>query len=106
MFLDRDSLPPRSEDGFETPAELLGLLWLETWHEGVEEASRLYFGEGNVSGMLELLPPLHEILEKGAETRHASPFDCATNGLRPPPLPAGDKRRTLSGHQVASITLK
>jgi FKBP12-rapamycin complex-associated protein len=46
----------------------VAILWLETWHEGLEDASRLYFGEGNASGMLELLLPLHENLEKGAET--------------------------------------
>lgn len=47
----------------------VAILWLEMWHEGLEDASRLYFGEGNVAGMLDLLFPLHEMLEKGAETR-------------------------------------
>jgi FKBP12-rapamycin complex-associated protein len=42
----------------------VAILWLEMWHEGLEDASRLHFGEGNVSGMLDLLLPLHEKLEK------------------------------------------
>lgn len=36
------------------------------WHEGLEEASRLYFGEHNIEGMLKVLEPLHEMLEEGA----------------------------------------
>ena len=52
----------------------VAILWLEMWHEGLEDASRLYFGEENVSGMLDLLLPLHEMLEKGAETRRENEF--------------------------------
>jgi serine/threonine-protein kinase mTOR len=52
----------------------VAILWLETWHEGLEDASRLYFGEGNVSGMLDLLLPLHEQLERGPETRREIDF--------------------------------
>lgn len=52
----------------------VAILWLETWHEGLEDASRLYFGEGNVSGMLDLLLPLHEQLEKGPETQREIDF--------------------------------
>lgn len=36
------------------------------WHEALEEASRLYFGEHNIEGMLKVLEPLHEMLEEGA----------------------------------------
>lgn len=36
------------------------------WHEALEEASRLYFGEHNIEGMLKALEPLHEMLEEGA----------------------------------------
>ena len=50
------------------------ILWLETWHEGLEDASRLYFGEGNVLAMLDLLLPLHETLESGAETHKEHDF--------------------------------
>lgn len=35
------------------------------WHEALEEASRLYFGEHNIEGMLKVLEPLHEMLEEG-----------------------------------------
>mmetsp|Transcript_48383 Transcript_48383/g.54822 ORF Transcript_48383/g.54822 Transcript_48383/m.54822 type:complete len:3288 (-) Transcript_48383:257-10120(-) len=64
------------EEALMVSSELIrvAILWLETWHEGLEEASRLYFGEGNVSGMLDLLLPLHEKIEKGAETRRESEF--------------------------------
>lgn len=59
------------EEALMVSSELIrvAILWLETWHEGLEDASRLYFGERNVTGMLELLLPLHEKLESGAETR-------------------------------------
>lgn len=64
------------EEALMVSSELIrvAILWLETWHEGLEEASRLYFGEGNVSGMLDLLVPLHEKLEKGPETRREGDF--------------------------------
>ena len=37
----------------------------EQWHEGLEDASRLYFGDGNVRGMLDTLLPLHVQLTAG-----------------------------------------
>ena len=47
----------------------MAILWHEMWHEGLEEASRLYFGESNVDGMLSTLLPLHEMMkERGATT--------------------------------------
>lgn len=52
----------------------VAILWLETWHEGLEEASRLYFVEGNVSGMLDILLPLHEKVEAGPETQLENDF--------------------------------
>ena len=52
----------------------VAILWLELWHEGLEDASRLYYGEGNVSGMLDVLLPLHQQLEKGASTRREQEF--------------------------------
>jgi FKBP12-rapamycin complex-associated protein len=42
----------------------VSILWHEMWHEGLEEASRLYFGEHNVEGMLATLEPLHAMLEQ------------------------------------------
>ena len=33
----------------------VAILWNEQWHEGLEEASRLYFGENDIEGMLATL---------------------------------------------------
>ncbi len=67
------------EDALMVSSELIrvAILWLEQWHEGLEDASRLYFGEGNVNGMLEVLLPLHETLEKGPTTRREQEFSRA-----------------------------
>ncbi|KAJ5968830.1 hypothetical protein N7501_005078 [Penicillium viridicatum] len=46
----------------------VAVLWHELWHEGLEEASRLYFGDHNVEGMFSTLAPFHDMLDKGAET--------------------------------------
>ncbi|GIL87381.1 hypothetical protein Vretimale_1690 [Volvox reticuliferus] len=46
----------------------MAILWHEMWHEGLEEASRLYFGESNVEGMLNTLLPLHDMLAKAGPT--------------------------------------
>lgn len=64
------------EEALMVSSELIrvAILWLEMWHEGLEDASRLHFGEGNVSGMLDLLLPLHEKLENGAETQKENEF--------------------------------
>ena len=42
----------------------IAILWHEEWHEALEEASRLYFGESNVEAMLGVLLPLHERMER------------------------------------------
>lgn len=55
----------------------VAILWHEQWHEGLEEASRLYFGNGNVRGMLAVLLPLHEMLEAGAVTNREDNFQQA-----------------------------
>lgn len=46
----------------------VAVLWHELWHEGLEEASRLYFGDHNIEGMFATLEPLHDLLERGPET--------------------------------------
>lgn len=46
----------------------VAVLWHELWHEGLEEASRLYFGDHNIEGMFAALEPLHNQLERGPET--------------------------------------
>jgi len=46
----------------------IAVLWHEQWHEGLEEASRLYFGDHDIDGMLRTLEPLHKMLDAGPET--------------------------------------
>lgn len=46
----------------------VAVLWHELWHEGLEEASRLYFGDHDTEGMFATLEPLHALLDRGAET--------------------------------------
>ena len=53
------------------------ILWHEKWHEGLEEASRLFFGEQNVSAMFRTLRPLHTLLEKGPITLKEMSFNQA-----------------------------
>lgn len=55
----------------------VAILWHELWHEGLEEASRLYFGEHNVDGMVEVLRPLHAMMENGPETLREVSFQQA-----------------------------
>eukprot|EP00985_Skeletonema_marinoi_P034756 scaffold44750_cov204-Skeletonema_marinoi.AAC.1 len=64
------------EESLMVSSELIrvAILQLEMWHEGLEDASRLYYGEGNVAGMLDVLIPLHTELEKGANSRRELDF--------------------------------
>jgi serine/threonine-protein kinase mTOR len=55
----------------------VAILWHELWHEGLEEASRLYFGERNVKGMFEKLEPLHAMILKGPQTLKETSFNQA-----------------------------
>ncbi|CAI5726134.1 unnamed protein product [Peronospora destructor] len=55
----------------------VAILWHEMWHEGLEEASRLYFGEHNVDGMAVVLRPLHAMMERGPETLREVSFHGA-----------------------------
>lgn len=41
----------------------VAILWNELWHEGLEEASRIYFTEKNPEGMIAALEPLHQLME-------------------------------------------
>ncbi|KAI3638087.1 hypothetical protein MIR68_003698 [Amoeboaphelidium protococcarum] len=61
----------------------VSILWHEMWHEALEDASRLYFGEHNVQGMFEKLEPLHAMLENGGETlREVSFLQCFGRDLQ------------------------
>uniref|UniRef100_A0A4W3GLM4 Serine/threonine-protein kinase TOR n=1 Tax=Callorhinchus milii TaxID=7868 RepID=A0A4W3GLM4_CALMI len=55
----------------------VAILWHEMWHEGLEEASRLYFGERNVKGMFAVLEPLHAMMERGPQTLKETSFNQA-----------------------------
>ena len=55
----------------------VAILWHEQWHEALEEASRLYFGDRNIQGMLSKLEPLHAMLEKGPQTLKETSFHQA-----------------------------
>ncbi|XP_055916701.1 serine/threonine-protein kinase Tor [Eupeodes corollae] len=55
----------------------VAILWHEQWAEGLEEASRLYFGERNVKGMFEILEPLHNMLDRGPQTLKETSFSQA-----------------------------
>ncbi|KAF8892145.1 phosphatidylinositol 3-kinase [Infundibulicybe gibba] len=52
----------------------VAILWHELWHEGLEEASRLYFTEKNPDGMITALEPLHDMLEAGPTTARETSF--------------------------------
>ncbi|KAI9656704.1 MAG: phosphatidylinositol kinase- protein kinase tor1 [Trizodia sp. TS-e1964] len=55
----------------------VAVLWHELWHEALEEASRLYFGDHNIEGMIACLATLHDLLEKGPETLREISFSQA-----------------------------
>lgn len=55
----------------------VAVIWHEQWHEGLEDASRYYFGENNIQKMFSTLEPLHVMLEKGPETLREVSFQTA-----------------------------
>jgi FKBP12-rapamycin complex-associated protein len=52
----------------------IAVLWPEMWHEALEEASRVYFGDHDVQGMLAILSPLHDMVEAGPVTARETAF--------------------------------
>lgn len=66
----REHSPKLVEQADLVSTELIriAVLWHEQWHEGLEEASRLYFGDHNIEGMFQTLAPLHAMIDKGPET--------------------------------------
>jgi phosphatidylinositol kinase/protein kinase (PI-3 family) len=52
----------------------VAIVWEEMWHESLEEASRQYFGDGNVAGMIDTLAPLYTALETGPATIFEATF--------------------------------
>lgn len=61
----REHSPIIVEQALVVSHELIrvAILWHEMWHEGLEEASRLFFNDKNPEGMIATLEPLHEMLE-------------------------------------------
>jgi serine/threonine-protein kinase mTOR len=52
----------------------IAILWDEEWYATLEDASRIYFGEGNVQGMLDMLLPLHEKIAQGPRSNSEISF--------------------------------
>lgn len=52
----------------------IAILWDEEWYSTLEDSSRLYFGDGNVQGMLDMLLPLHEKIALGPKTNSDTIF--------------------------------
>jgi len=75
----RQHSPHLVEEALMLSEELIRvtILWHELWHEGLEDASRLYFGEHSVDGMFETLAPLHRMLENGPTTLNERAFHQA-----------------------------
>ncbi|ODV91704.1 hypothetical protein CANCADRAFT_46867 [Tortispora caseinolytica NRRL Y-17796] len=55
----------------------VAVLWHEQWHEGLETASRFFFGDNNIEKMFATLEPLHKMLERGPETLREVSFHTA-----------------------------
>lgn len=55
----------------------VAILWHEMWHEGLEDASRLYFGERNIKGMFKILEVLHAMMDRGPQTLKETSFNQA-----------------------------
>ena len=50
------------------------ILWHEQWHGGLEDASRQYFTERNIKGMLDTVEVLHTMMDRGPTTGNESAF--------------------------------
>nr|ODN92931.1 atypical/PIKK/FRAP protein kinase [Cryptococcus depauperatus CBS 7855] len=50
------------------------ILWHEMWYDGLEEASKHYFGDHDIPGMLSVLEPLHDLVEAGPQTLRETSF--------------------------------
>ncbi|KAJ7032195.1 phosphatidylinositol 3-kinase [Mycena alexandri] len=73
----RNQFPTIVEQARIVSRELIrvAILWHELWHEGLEEASRLYSTVGDLAGMFAVLEPLHEMLEAGPQTVRETSFN-------------------------------
>ncbi|KAJ7093820.1 phosphatidylinositol 3-kinase [Mycena belliarum] len=73
----REHSPTIVEQARVVSRELIrvAILWHELWHEGLEEASRLYYTVRDPAGMLAVLEPLHEMLDAGPQTVRETSFN-------------------------------
>jgi serine/threonine-protein kinase mTOR len=64
------------EDTLLVTEELIrcSVLWKEAWHEGISDASQLYFGGKDIPGMIAILKNLHEQLNCGPKTMNEVGF--------------------------------
>ena len=53
----------------------VSILRHERWHEALEEACKLYFGERNEQAMLRTLLPLHTMMDREPETLNEVAFN-------------------------------
>ncbi|EMS15353.1 FKBP12-rapamycin complex-associated protein [Entamoeba histolytica HM-3:IMSS] len=52
----------------------IAILWHEAWHEALEEASKEFYVNHSFDGMMAILQPLYDRLEKGGETQNERGF--------------------------------
>lgn len=52
----------------------VAVLWHELWYEGLEDASRQFFGEHNTDKMIATLEPLHKLLKNEPATLREASF--------------------------------
>jgi FKBP12-rapamycin complex-associated protein len=58
----------------------IAILWDEEWYATIEDASRIFYNEGNIQKMLDLLLPLHDKMAGGSKTNTEAAFLQAYGG--------------------------
>lgn len=60
----------------EVSQELIrvAVLWHEIWHNGLEEASKMFFTKNDMTATLRVLEPLHDVVTKEPETLRETSF--------------------------------
>ncbi|CAI4230041.1 unnamed protein product [Auanema sp. JU1783] len=51
------------------------ILWHEQWHDALDDASRLYFQEKDFKSMMEILRPMHDMIDLGPTTLKEQSFN-------------------------------
>ena len=79
----KENYPQLVSDALLVTSELIraAILWNEAWHEGITEASWLYYtANKDIEGMKAILLPLHEQINRGPETMNEVAFFQAFSG--------------------------